>query len=93
MMMTIELREIDHYNGKAYEVVRDGEVLGCVRHCFPTFERGPRQATWVTKRWRPKRPYWEYVERGAIRPSIDYPTRKRAVEQLIDTVGRNAPHP
>jgi hypothetical protein len=82
--MSIELRPIEYHSGKAYEVLLDGVSIGTVRHCFPTFERGPRQATWVTKRWKAKKPYWEFLEPGKHSGGgWSHETRKRAVEQLV----------
>jgi len=87
-----ELVPITHWDGesRAYEVRAAGVTVGVVQQCYPTFERAPRGATYVTKRWRAKRPYWEYRIGESSRASIDYPTRKRAIEVLLRDAAERA---
>ena len=69
-----------------YDVFVEGTKVGQVFQTYPTYERAPRGARIVTKRWTSKWPKWRYrlADRFARSWHINYDTRKMAVRRLIE---------
>ncbi|PBB41763.1 hypothetical protein CK222_21650 [Mesorhizobium sp. WSM3866] len=67
---------------KSYDVLNaEGKVIGRVMHEMATFERKPRGQMWVTSRWHS--PRWFYQPASQWKRSIEYTSRKQAIEALL----------
>lgn len=62
--------------GPAYRVLLNDILIGRVFREMATFERGPRQATYVTRRWQSPRWYGN-------RHNIDRETRWKAISDVL----------
>lgn len=89
----VTLHRIEDRSGlPQYEVLSDGERIGRVYRCTITVERRYGNQRWVHSRRESKPNYWKF---DAVNPrirsyGIDYDTRKRAVEELVWDVARQA---
>lgn len=68
---------------KAYRVELDGVVIGKIEQTWPTFDRKPRGARIVTKRWETKRARWVALPPVRRGRSCMHETRKGAVADLV----------
>lgn len=67
---------------KSYDVINaEGHIIGQVMHEMATFERKTRGRTYVNSRWQS--PRWFYQPAGEWRRSIEYTSRKQAIEALL----------
>ncbi|TGT90886.1 MULTISPECIES: hypothetical protein [unclassified Mesorhizobium] len=75
---------------KSYDVIgAEGQILGQVMHEMATFERTTRGRMYVNSRWQS--PRWFYRPAGEWRRSIEYTSRKQAIEALLFDVASKQP--
>jgi hypothetical protein len=67
------------YDGQPrYDVLIGDAVVGHIEGHHPTFERGPRNARYVTARWKSKRRYWRAIDLSGRTVAWSCETIKRA---------------
>lgn len=74
----------DWLDCKHFSILVDGQVVGEVRQCFPSFERKHPSARYVLARWRTKRARWIGAPKGEqMNHRLWTETRREIIERVI----------